>query len=287
MGNRTKEEAMAYKTFMTIWDGRAESRPALDLAVSMTRAAGGHLNVLCLGIDRIQPGLYYAGATPAIMTESIDTAREEALAADASAKDILDAEDIAWSTQAMVAQINGISRVVGMAARYADLVVLPRPYGGDAGEEAAFSMEAAMFEGNAPVLICPSAVDAIPGKRIVIAWNESSEAMAAIRSALPLLSAAEAVDIAIVDPGRHSDDSADPGADLSQMLSRHGANVTVSVLARTVPRVAEVIQRHATDFNADLIVMGAYGHSRFRESILGGATRDMLEDVTIPVLMAH
>jgi len=278
---------MAYKSILTIWDGRPESRPALDLAMDMVKTADGHLNVMCLGIDRVQPGLYYAGATPAIMSENIETARDEARDLEASAKHILDGSDINWSCQAMVAQISGISHIVGQAARFNDLVILPQPYGNESSEEAAAVLEAAMFEGHAPVLVCPIKAHDAPGRKVVIAWNESSEAMAAIKAALPYISAAESVDIAVIDPGRHDETQADPGAELSKMLSRHGANVTVSVLARTVPRVAEVLQRHASDFDADMIVMGAYGHSRFRESILGGATRDMLEDVTIPVLMAH
>jgi nucleotide-binding universal stress UspA family protein len=278
---------MAYKSVLTVWDDREESRAAMDLAIDMVKVNDGHLNVLCLGIDRIQPGLYYAGATPAIMTENIEVARDEAQKNEKSAKAILNGYDINWSSQAMVAQINGLSYVVGGAARFNDLVVLPQPYGGGAGEEAASVLEAAMFEGHAPVLVCPAKIKTPPGKRIVIAWNGSAEAMAAIKAALPYIHVAEAVDIAIIDPSRHDESQADPGSELSRMLARHGANVTVSVLARTVPRVAEVIERHAIDFGADMIVMGAYGHSRFRESILGGATRDMLEDVTIPVLMAH
>lgn len=278
---------MAYKSVMTVWDGRDESRAALDMAISLVRAQQGHLSVLCLGIDRIQPGLYYAGATPAIMTENIELAREEAKANEAGLRAILDGSDINWSCQAMVTQISGISHVVGQKARFNDLVVLAQPYGDNTGEEAATVLEATMFQGNAPVLVCPPAGGKIEGKRIVIAWNQSAEAMAAIKAALPLIRKAEAVDIAIVDPGAHGEDQADPGAELSTMLARHGARVTVSVLAKTVPRVAEVLQRHVNDTDSDLLVMGAYGHSRFRESIIGGATRDMLEDVTVPVLMAH
>ncbi len=71
------------------------------------------------------------------------------------------------------------------------------------------------------------------------------------------------------------------------MLAHHGASVSVLVLAYSLPRVAEVLQRHASDVGADMIVLGAYGHSRFRKSIPGGATRDILEDVSLPVLMAH
>ncbi|MGL4280834.1 MAG: universal stress protein, partial [Albidovulum sp.] len=78
-----------------------------------------------------------------------------------------------------------------------------------------------------------------------------------------------------------------PGGMLSQLLSRHGIHAEVSVLAKTLPKTSEVLSRHARDIDADLIVMGAYGHSRFREAILGGTTRNMLEMAEIPVLMAH
>ena len=279
---------MAYKSILSVWDGRDASRPALDLAIETVRAENGHLTVLCLGIDHVQPGLYYGGVAPTVITDNIERARAEARANHARAEEILGASGINWSAQAVVAQLSGLSHVVGGAARYSDLVVLPRPYGEGVDEAAPMILEAALFDGEAPVLVCPPRpVAEPPGRRIVIAWNESPEAMAAVRAALPLIRRAEVVDIAIVDPRPRAADEADPGFELSQMLARHGAEVTVSILARTVPRIAEVLQRHATDTGADLIVMGAYGHSRFREAILGGATRDMLEDVDIPVLMAR
>jgi nucleotide-binding universal stress UspA family protein len=74
---------------------------------------------------------------------------------------------------------------------------------------------------------------------------------------------------------------------LSQFLARHGVKAEIDVLSKTMPRVSDVLMRHVSDVNADMIVMGAYGHSRFREAILGGATRSMLEKATVPVLMAH
>lgn len=222
---------MAYKSILTVWDGRATSRAALDLAVQLVKSEKGHLNVLCLGIDRIQPGLYYAGATPAVMSESIDAAREEARANEKEVSEILNGADVNWSVQAMVVQTSGVSYVVGQAARFNDLVILPQPYGQDAPEEAAIVLESAMFQGHAPVLVCPPSGTEIPGKRVVIAWNESAEAMSAIKAALPILKSAEAVDVAIIDPGRHDEDRADPGSELSKMLARHGAKVTVSVLA--------------------------------------------------------
>ncbi|MEC9105039.1 MAG: universal stress protein, partial [Pseudomonadota bacterium] len=70
-------------------------------------------------------------------------------------------------------------------------------------------------------------------------------------------------------------------------LARHGVKAEIDVLAKTMPRISDMIRRHAEDTSADLIVMGGYGHSRFREAILGGATRNMLEEAEVPVLLAH
>ena len=98
---------------------------------------------------------------------------------------------------------------------------------------------------------------------------------------------AGSVQIVVIDPPVHGPGRSDPGGQLAAWLSRHGIRPDIDVLARTMPRVSDVIRRHAADTAADLIVMGAYGHSRFRESILGGATRDMLEETGVPVLMAH
>ena len=278
---------MHYKSIFTTWDGRESTRPALDLAIALTRANDGHLNLLCLGLDQVVTGLYYAGATPAALGESIETARRKAEELGRQAEDILGGEDINWSVRPVVAQSAGIPHVVGAMARFNDLALLPRPYGEARSEEAAMVLEAVLFDGHCPVMVAPQGNTPVPGRRIVIGWNESAEAMAAIRAALPLITAAESVDIAVIDPPRHDENQTDPGSELSRMLARHGARVTVSVLARTVPKLSEVLLRHAADTGADLIVMGAYGHSRFRESILGGATRDMLEETTLPVLMAH
>ena len=122
---------------------------------------------------------------------------------------------------------------------------------------------------------------------VVVAWNESVEAMAAIRKSLPFLKMADNVRITVIDPPVHGPERSDPGGMLSQMLSRHGVNCEIDVLSKTVSRISDVLIRHATDTSADMIVMGAYGHSRFREAILGGATRNMLENAKLPVFMAH
>ena len=111
--------------------------------------------------------------------------------------------------------------------------------------------------------------------------------MVAVRRALPFLKRADLVNITVIDPPAQAPERSDPGGLLCQMLVRHGVKAEVSVLARTLPRVSDVLNRARARQNADMLVMGAYGHSRFREAILGGATRDMLEQAEVPVFMAH
>lgn len=279
---------MAYKTILTVLTEPRDVAAVLDAAEPLAAACGAHLDVLCLGIDRTQTGYYFAGATALMHDETIAQAQAEATEIEAAARQVLGRSDISWGIDALVAQSASVAGLVAQRARFADLVVQPKPYGEGQYADAPVVVEAAMFQGNAPVVVLAEGkpVSAAP-ERVVVAWNESAEAMVSIRRALPLLKAATSVNLCIVAPDRHSNDSSDPGAELSRMLSRHGVNVEVSILAQTLPRVSEVIARHVADLDSDMLVMGAYGHSRFREAILGGATRNMLEHAEVPVFMAH
>lgn len=279
---------MSYKSILTILTDPAEVSEVLAAAVPFATAAGAHLDVLCLGIDRTQTGYYFAGATALMHDETIMQAQAEATEIETAARATLAKTDLSWGLDALVAQSASVAGVVARRARFADLVILPKPYGEGKYSDAPVVVEAAMFQGQAPVVVLADGAPPTPTPRKpVVAWNESSEAMAAIRRALPLLQTADLVSICIVAPERHSSDSSDPGAELSKMLSRHGVKVEVTILAQTLPRVSEVIARHVADIDADMLVMGAYGHSRFREAILGGATRNMLEHATVSVFMAH
>lgn len=279
---------MAYKTILTIVTDVAFAKAQIDTAVAVARAEDAHLDVLCLGVDRTQTGYYYAGATAFVQQEVLDRAQDEARGIENDVRNRLANEDIRWSAEAVVAQLGAIATVVGLRARFADLVVMGRPYGPGRGQELEAAVEAALFEGQVPALIVPDGRDSkLAARRVVVAWNQSNEAMSAIRKALPLLKAADLVDITVIDPPAHGPERSDPGGQLSQWLARHGVHVEVTVLAKTMPRVSDVLNRHVRDSNADMIVMGAYGHSRFREAILGGATRHMLELAEVPVLMAH
>jgi nucleotide-binding universal stress UspA family protein len=279
---------MSYKTLLTILTDPSEVGAVLGAAIPFATEAGAHLDVLCLGIDRTQTGYYFAGATALMHDETIAQAQAEAAEIEAAARAELGRSDLSWGVDAMVAQSASVTGLVARRARFADLVILPKPYGEGKYSDAPVIVESALFQGQAPVIVlAEGAAPAAAPQRVVVAWNESAEAMAAIRRALPLLKTAALVDICIVAPERHASDTTDPGAELSRMLSRHGVKVEVTILAQTLPRVSEVIARHVADMDADMLVMGAYGHSRFREAILGGATRNMLEHAKVPVFMAH
>jgi nucleotide-binding universal stress UspA family protein len=225
------------------------------------------------------------------MQVTLDRAEAEARETETAVRAALAAlgPDLRWSLETAVTQLGALGDLVAQRARFADLVVLPRPYGTGKGPECEAITESALFEGKAPVLVLPEKGHdvALPPKRIIVAWNQSAEAMVAARMALPFLKAAEMVNITVVDPPAYGSERSDPGGLLCQMLVRHGVKAEVSVLARNLPRVSDILARQIWDQNADMLVMGAYGHSRFREAILGGATRNMLEKAEIPVLMAH
>jgi nucleotide-binding universal stress UspA family protein len=282
---------MAYKSILTVLTRAADADLAISAAAKLAQSQDAHLDVLVLGVDRTQVGYSYIGSGAIMMQVSLDRAEAEARETEAAARAALGAQapGLRSSVEAAVTQLGALGEIVAQRARFADLVVLPRPYGEGKGAEAEAVIESAMFEGKVPVLVLPEKGlgNAAEPKRVIVAWNQSAEAMTATRLALPLLKAAQMVDITVVDPPPHGPERSDPGGLLCQMLVRHGVHAEVSVLARSLPRVSDVLARHIWDQNADLLVMGAYGHSRFREAILGGATRNMLEKAEIPVLMAH
>lgn len=183
----------------------------------------------------------------------------------------------------------GLSAQAARAARFSDLCVAGRPYGPNRDPLAPAVAEALLFGIAAPVLFVPDQdLDwSRPFRRILVAWNDSDEAMRAVRGALPFLRAADRADIVLIDPPLHAADRSDPGGELSLWLARHGVKAEVAVLARSQPRIADILSRFAQERGCDAIVMGAYGHSRLREAVLGGATRDMLASVPLPLLMAH
>ena len=281
---------MAYKSLLTVAASTEGVLGTVTAAAQIAQAMDAHLDALALGVDRTQIGYSYVGSGAVVIAAAMDRAEAEAREAEAALNAAIGAQTSALrsSVESVVTQLGALTDVVAARARYSDLVVLPLPYGKERGVEDEAITEAALFEGMAPVLIVPpSGMRRPEPKRILLAWNQSREALVAARRAMPFLKRADMVQIVVIDPPAHGPERSDPGGLLCQLLVRHGVKAEVSVLARALPRVSDVLARQARDVDADMIVMGAYGHSRFREAILGGATRDMLEKSEVPVFLAH
>ena len=283
---------LPFKSVLTVITDPAGARGLVAAAARITRDADGHLDLLCLGIDRDQSGYAYLGAAAMVVQVSLDRAEAEARAAEAAAHAALAAEapGLRTSVQSLITQSGVLGMVMGGRARFADLVVLPRPLAGSPGQEGEVLLEAALFGAGVPVLVLPPDLQGrapLQAERMVIGWDQSAAALNAVRRALPVLRGAARVCIAVIDPPAHGPERSDPGGMLCQMLVRHGVHAEVAVLARTLPRAADVLMRLVRDLDAGLLVTGAYGHSRLREAILGGATRDLLLQAEVPLFMAH
>ncbi|KPH81434.1 hypothetical protein AE618_08785 [Bosea vaviloviae] len=170
---------------------------------------------------------------------------------------------------------------------HADLVIVGHAWPGKLpGSWSAVSM---LLGSGVPFLIVPEGWSAkTTPTNVTLAWNASRVARRAIADAMPLLSAAQSVRVVVVNPEANPLYGAAPGADIALLLARQDINVTVQQL-QTAPgkSVADAISADADENGSDLIVIGAYGHSRSRELFLGGVTRSLLKSATVPLLIAH
>tara|TARA_B110000503_G_scaffold141669_1_gene235875 strand:- start:257 stop:1102 length:846 start_codon:yes stop_codon:yes gene_type:complete len=281
---------MAYKTLTLVVTNKDADGAALAAAQGLARHHDAHLDVFCVGVDPARYEPLPAGSAAIVMETGAAEARAHAQDMANWVEGELRNSGLAYAVQASVVPNLGLDAMIARLTRYSDLAIAAQPYGQGAGHMQVSALEASLFGTGVPILVIPptsKANYAAPFERVVIAWNESNEAFAAIRKAVPILAAADRVDVVLVDPPSHSPERSDPGGAICLLLARHGVRAEVSILSRTLPRVSEVIARFAQDRSADLIVMGAYGHSRMREAILGGATRDMLEAAELPLFIAH
>jgi nucleotide-binding universal stress UspA family protein len=182
-----------------------------------------------------------------------------------------------------------LADVLARHVRYADIAVVGKgdpedPIGHPHPELAG---DLAMTAGR-PVLVIPNAgtFDEI-GKRVLVCWNASREAARAVQDAMPMLEAAEKVTILAVNPTKQGDHGDIPCADIALHLARHGIKAEATSTSADGIGVADAILARASDLGADLIVTGAYGHSRTREWVFGGVTESLMRNMTVPALMSH
>ncbi|MBZ9934683.1 universal stress protein [Mesorhizobium sp. BR1-1-16] len=275
---------MDIKDITVVVDQRGE-RPALPVAIDLTKRFGGHLTGLSLVYDPVVPGYAVAPVPVDFMVSARNEAVRGAKAADAAFLAAVQANGVTAETRSVeIISAGGLDEVVH-ELRLADLVIVAEDDRDQPEPVREPLIEAILFHAGAPLLIIPRAAPpaSLNLGRVIIAWDGTITAARAVRSALPFLAAADAVDIVIVDDGK----DLPTGQRVTGYLARHGIAATTHTIPNPHKDVAAALRQQATETGAGLIVMGAYGHSRLLEWILGGATRGMLHKQSIPILMAH
>ena len=203
---------------------------------------------------------------------------------------LLKQQDVTSEIQLVDALYSDPERVAAHRAHYADLAVVAGALGDTKeGDIALRYFGALLLESGRPVLVVPPRWNtALPPKRVVLAWRPTAESARALHDALPLLQAADEVDVLVVDAvageTRHGEQ---PGSDIAAHLARHGVTTHVVERKSGARSVAAILLERAYERHADLIVAGGYGHSRVREWAMGGVTRELLFTAPIPVFYSH
>jgi nucleotide-binding universal stress UspA family protein len=266
--------------------GLGANDPAGNYAVSVAEAFGSHLLGIAFSYEPVIPGTVMGGIPPEIIESQRAESDKKARAAIARFEQATKRAGISAETRTISASISGAADQLGRIGRRFDLVIVGQPGRKDSLPDEVID-EGVLFESGRPVIFVPFIQKGgVTLDRIMVCWDGSRTAARAIADAMPFLKKAKQVEIVIISdrPGKKDEV---PGADLGQHLARHGLKVDVKRITSPDIDVPSTILSHAADSSADLIVMGGYGHSRLREFVLGGATRGLLEAMTVPVLMSH
>jgi nucleotide-binding universal stress UspA family protein len=264
--------------------GRARD-VASEFAISVARGFDAHLSAVAFAYQPPISATGFDNVSSAIIDRWRHERKMEADRARQAFDDRARLAGIAADSRVISEQIAHSTSVFSTIARNYDLSVVAQAQPDDDFPDESV-IEAALFDSGRPVFVVPYIQSSgIKFDRALVCWDGSRNAARAIGDALPLLKRAGQVQVVTVEQKEHRDELR--GAQISEHLARHKLNVDLKPIVAKDTDVANIILSHAADNNIDFIVMGAYGHTRLREFILGGATRGILNAMTVPVLMSH
>ncbi|MBC7767164.1 MAG: universal stress protein [Phycisphaerales bacterium] len=281
---------MSWKDILVLVSDAEGDESALALAeVLANQCADCHLAAAFLTPLPDEPLAYEPTVVAGVWAELLGRARQEADAERKRVETRLARGSKPYELRNAEALSRDLGRVAAVHARYADVAVMSRPTEGAGADLREEIIEGVLFHSGRPALIAPPGWSGAGiGKRVVVAWDASREATRALSEADDILEFAEAVTVLTVDAKSkmfgHGDQ---PGANIAAHLSRRGLPAEVRNVESKGRAASLAIMEEATALGADLVVMGGYAHSRLRELVFGGATRDLLRTATVPLLMAH
>lgn len=280
---------MAIKALLVHLDDAAAATQRLAAGLALGRAFGAEVTALCLVAEPFAPTLVGRHLPAELAREHLARLEQEADALLAAAREEASRQGVAITTRREIGPLDRLPAILARHGRHADLVLVGQPDLASSGADEALLAEAAFMDTGRPALVLPPAGSAaLPPRRAVVAWDGSREAARAAGDAKPLLQQAEDVVVLVIDPERMPARFGNPpGAGLTAYLRRHGVPARPKTVTGGWRSPAEVMLDQAREEAADLLVMGGYGHSRFREMMLGGVTRHLLEHAPVPVLFAH
>ena len=279
--------SVGYKDILVHVDSTPASAVRLGLGLDLARRFGARLSGLHVIPDPDVPPYFKPSAVERIAEIYRENAREAAVLAEAHFRETTRDIDTVTAWQAVEGDL---ARVLAERARFADLVLLGQCDTENPPTISAFLLpEKVVVDAGTPILVVPTrgTSDGI-GRHVLLTWDGSREAARALRDAMPLLKAAEQVSLLAIDPDRqghvHPDANA---AEVAAHLARHGVSTEPMELPSGDKSVTDILLAQIPKLGADLVVMGAYGHSRVLEFVLGGTTQDLLGRMTVPLFMSH
>ena len=257
---------------------------ALAYGLSLAAQANAHMSVQALSMRVAVPQIVETDLVNTLIASENSRRQQQAEAVVERVKADALAQGVPCTAEAPQMVYPDLASAFAARARVHDLAIL------DADPEflslAEGILHHALFDSGRPVLVVPSITDQFRCKRVMIAWDGSAKAARALNDALPFLRVAEQVELMSV-AGEKDLSRSVPGAEVAPHLERHGVEVLVKELVTQNGDVGDVLRNEASVFGADMVVMGAFVHSRLRELVFGGVTQSMLKECTVPLFLSH
>lgn len=280
---------MAIKRLLVHLEDSPGGRARLTAALDLGAALGAEVQALCLVAEPFMRALVGKHMPAEFVREHVAALEGEADALLAKARAEAEARGVALVANRDTGPLARLPVFLARQARHADLTLVGPAALDGGGTDEALLAEAAFMDTGRPALMIPAGVTpaVLPPRRALFAWDGSREAARAVSDAVPLLAGSEESVVLVVNPERRGQFSEQPGTGLVGYLARHGVKARLQHTRHQGRGIAETIFNQAQLAGADLLVMGGYGHSRFREMMVGGVTRYVLEHARMPVLFSH